>query len=166
VDRATLLGILDDHQAWLRDGTGQRADLRGADLRGADLRDANLQRADLRDADLRGADLRGADLRDANLQRADLRDANLRGANLGTPGSKSGPSVSAEQLAEAPTLLVEILRQHFGDGDAGRGLAGICHALDAGEHLRLYTALSVTADSRQDVAAAYAQLVEANGRVA
>ena len=75
--REKLQDILTQHQLWLNNESGKRADLRNADLRGADLRDANLS-----GADLRGADLLSANLRDANLSDADLSDANLRDANL------------------------------------------------------------------------------------
>ena len=46
---------LQQHAAWLRDGSGKRIEVVNANLRDADLRDANLRGADLRDADLRGA---------------------------------------------------------------------------------------------------------------
>ena len=61
-----LQHALEQHQLWLLDKGGQRANLRGADLRGANLYEANL-----RGANLRGANLRGADLRGANLTRAE-----------------------------------------------------------------------------------------------
>jgi hypothetical protein len=65
--KEVLADILEKHDLWLRNGSGERADLRNADLRDADLRNA-----DLRDADLRNADLRDANLRDANLRNADV----------------------------------------------------------------------------------------------
>ena len=65
--------ILIEHNKWLNNEGGSRANLRGADLRWADLSDANLSDADLRGADLRGANLRGADLRWANLRGADYK---------------------------------------------------------------------------------------------
>jgi hypothetical protein len=69
--------VLEEHNKWLDNDGGERANLRGAnlrdaDLRGADLRRADLQRADLQDADLRCANLRGANLRGANLRGADI----------------------------------------------------------------------------------------------
>ena len=67
--------ILSEHQKWLDDESGSRADLRDADLRVANLRDA-----DLCGADLRGADLCRANLRGANLIVANLTDANLWGS--------------------------------------------------------------------------------------
>jgi uncharacterized protein YjbI with pentapeptide repeats len=74
--------ILEDHELWLKDEGGKRADLSNADLKDADLRGADLSNADLRDADLRDADLRGADLRDADLRGADLRGADLIDADF------------------------------------------------------------------------------------
>ena len=94
--------ILGNHQKWLNEDGGKKADLsnsnlnyaelRGADLRVADLRGANLNYAELGGANLtysnlRGVNLRGtnltyADLRGANLNYADLRGADLRGADL------------------------------------------------------------------------------------
>lgn len=50
--------ILFEHEAWLN-GSGVRADLRGANLCDANLRRANLCGANLCGADLCGADLRG-----------------------------------------------------------------------------------------------------------
>nr|WP_262927037.1 pentapeptide repeat-containing protein [Listeria monocytogenes] len=82
MNQAELDVVIEKHEKWLRDGHGERADLRGADLRGANLRRADLRRADLSYADLSGADLNGADLRGANLSYADLSGADLRGANL------------------------------------------------------------------------------------
>jgi hypothetical protein len=71
-----------EHQKWLKDSKGKRADLFGEDLYGADLRDADLHNADLRDANLRDANLRGANLYGADLCGANLYGANLRGADL------------------------------------------------------------------------------------
>ena len=77
MDQTELTEILDKHQKWLREGRGERANLRGADLWRADLKEADLE-----EADLGGADLGGANLRGANLRRADLRRADLGGADL------------------------------------------------------------------------------------
>ena len=74
--------ILEQHELYLNDEGGAKANLQGADLQEADLRGADLRWADLRGADLRCADLRGADLRCADLQGANLRCADLQGANL------------------------------------------------------------------------------------
>ena len=92
MNREELDIILKDHQAWLCDEGGHRANLQGADLSGADLKGAvlkgaYLQRAYLKGADLKGADLREADLRRTNLTGADLsgvylREADLQGADL------------------------------------------------------------------------------------
>ncbi|WP_270997857.1 pentapeptide repeat-containing protein [Listeria seeligeri] len=92
MNQAELDVVIEKHEKWLRDGYGERANLRGADLRradlsyadlnGADLSGANLRRADLRRADLSGANLSGANLSYANLRRADLSGADLNGADL------------------------------------------------------------------------------------
>ncbi|PDG46650.1 hypothetical protein AWL32_12840 [Listeria monocytogenes] len=87
MNQAELDVVIEKHEKWLRDGHGERANLRRADLRRADLsyadlRGANLSCADLNYADLNGADLNGADLRRANLSYADLNGANLSYANL------------------------------------------------------------------------------------
>ncbi|EAF3890333.1 hypothetical protein CWT29_09500 [Listeria monocytogenes] len=63
--------ILENHEKWLRDEGGERADLRCADLREADLREVNLSYANLRHADLSNADLR-----EVNLSYADLNWVN------------------------------------------------------------------------------------------
>ena len=80
--------ILENHQKWLNNDGGKKADLsnsnlrdanlRGANLRGADLAGADLSYADLRDTELNYTDLRGANLMGADLSGADLTDANLR----------------------------------------------------------------------------------------
>lgn len=62
MNQAELDVVIEKHEKWLRDGYGERANLRGANLRGADLRGADLRRADLRCADLSGANLSYADL--------------------------------------------------------------------------------------------------------
>ncbi|EAE6961494.1 pentapeptide repeat-containing protein [Listeria monocytogenes] len=82
MNQAELDVVIEKHEKWLRDGYGERADLRGADLSGANLRFADLRGADLSGANLRFADLRGADLSGANLRFADLRGADLNNANL------------------------------------------------------------------------------------
>ncbi|EJA0911454.1 pentapeptide repeat-containing protein [Listeria monocytogenes] len=87
MNQAELDVVIEKHEKWLRDGHGERADLRGANLRRADLRRADLSYADLSYADLSYADLRGAnlsyaDLSGADLNGADLSYADLRGANL------------------------------------------------------------------------------------
>ncbi|MGJ6842666.1 pentapeptide repeat-containing protein, partial [Listeria monocytogenes] len=60
MNQAELDVVIEKHEKWLRDGYGERADLRGADLSGANLRFADLRGADLSGANLRFADLRGA----------------------------------------------------------------------------------------------------------
>ncbi|EHC3035437.1 TPA: pentapeptide repeat-containing protein [Listeria monocytogenes] len=74
--------ILENHEKWLRDEGGERADLRCADLSNANLRHADLSNADLSNADLSNADLSNADLSNADLREADLREVNLSYANL------------------------------------------------------------------------------------
>ncbi|HAA8075775.1 pentapeptide repeat-containing protein [Listeria monocytogenes] len=82
MNQAELDVVIEKHEKWLRDGYGERANLRGANLSYADLSCANLSCANLRGANLRGANLSCANLRGANLSYADLSCANLRGANL------------------------------------------------------------------------------------
>ena len=82
MEKEKLNEILENHELWLNNKGGKRADLNGADLRYADLRYADLRYANLKGADLYNADLRYADLRYANLYNADLRYANLKGADL------------------------------------------------------------------------------------
>ena len=77
MNKDELKTILEQHQLWLEDNGGERADLRWANLRSADLRWADLRWANLRSANLQGADLQGADLRGADLRGADLQGANL-----------------------------------------------------------------------------------------
>ncbi|EPD6607547.1 pentapeptide repeat-containing protein [Listeria monocytogenes] len=81
MNQAELDVVIEKHEKWLRDGYGERADLRGANLRHADLRRADLSGANLRHADLRRADLSYADLRHADLRRADLSYADLNWIN-------------------------------------------------------------------------------------
>ncbi|HBI5792201.1 hypothetical protein AWL00_12075 [Listeria monocytogenes] len=71
MNQAELDVVIEKHEKWLRDGYGERADLRGA----------NLRHADLRRADLSGANLSYADLSYANLRRADLSYADLNWIN-------------------------------------------------------------------------------------
>ena len=73
--------ILFEHEAWLN-GSGVRANLRGANLRDANLCDADLRNANLCNANLCRADLRSANLCLANLCHADLREAKLSGVRL------------------------------------------------------------------------------------
>jgi uncharacterized protein YjbI with pentapeptide repeats len=73
---------LQQHAAWIRDGSGMRLEAINTNLAGANLRWANLQEAELHGANLSGANLKGADLRWANLQETNLAGANLCCANL------------------------------------------------------------------------------------
>ena len=87
-----LNDILKQHDLWLKNDGGVRADLSdtdlfGADLRGVNLRFANLSGSDLRKTDLRytelfRADLRGVDLRFADLSGSYLIEADLSGSDL------------------------------------------------------------------------------------
>ncbi|EDN8640547.1 hypothetical protein GUM08_04000 [Listeria monocytogenes] len=92
MNQAELDVVIEKHEKWLRDGYGERANLRGANLSYADLSCANLRGANLRGADLSCANLRGANLSGADLSYADLRRADLRGANL------SGADLSCADL--------------------------------------------------------------------
>ncbi|HAC0714663.1 TPA_asm: hypothetical protein GYZ54_09000 [Listeria monocytogenes] len=74
--------VVENHEKWLKDESGQFANLSNANLKGANLSYANLRCANLSYADLRGADLRGADLSYAYLKCADLSYADLKGADL------------------------------------------------------------------------------------
>jgi len=100
-----LAKILIDHNKWLMNGDGNRADLRGADLSGANLSNANLSGADLSGADLSDAYLRDANLSCADLNGADLSGANLRGANL------SGANLSGAKNAELAWALTVVAPQ-------------------------------------------------------
>ena len=62
MNRDELNIILKEHEKWLQDEGGARADLRNADLAYADLQNADLRYADLQYVYLRSADLRGANL--------------------------------------------------------------------------------------------------------
>ncbi|MBX9528473.1 pentapeptide repeat-containing protein [Listeria monocytogenes] len=97
MNQAELDVVIEKHEKWLRDGYGERADLRGANLRRADLSGANLRGANLSYANLSYADLRRADLSGANLRRANLRGANLSGANL-RGANLSGANLSYADL--------------------------------------------------------------------
>jgi len=79
--------ILEDHQKWLNNEGGERANLswsnlRNADLRGVNLTNANLSRANLTGAKLIGVNLTCANLTNANLINADLSRIDLTGADL------------------------------------------------------------------------------------
>lgn len=99
--KVNIKKIVCDHELWLYDLAGARADLSNADLRYADLRGRNLRGADLRGADLRYANLNGAFLRGADLRGADLSGADL-GRSTGGPlyysVSLSGHGVTVQQL--------------------------------------------------------------------
>ncbi|EEO3727440.1 pentapeptide repeat-containing protein [Listeria monocytogenes] len=94
--------ILENHEKWLRDEGGERADLRCADLSNANLRHADLREADLRHADLSNADLSNADLREADLREVNLSYANLRHADL------SNADLSNADLREADLREVNL----------------------------------------------------------
>ncbi|HHQ1035425.1 TPA: pentapeptide repeat-containing protein [Listeria innocua] len=74
MNQAELDVVIEKHEKWLRDGYGERANLRRADLSNANLSYADLNGADLRGANLSYADLNGADLSDADLNWINWRD--------------------------------------------------------------------------------------------
>ena len=74
-----LKHILVEHQKWLKDYGGKRADLQGANLRGAHLAGADLRRADLQGAHLARADLEGMNYRPyLHILKLQLPDTKLR----------------------------------------------------------------------------------------
>jgi len=82
-----LDAVLADHELWLGEKGGKRANLYGAkldfaDLTGANLCGANLNATNLHRAKMRNADLNGASLNGANLYGADLTRANLCGVGF------------------------------------------------------------------------------------
>ncbi|EAE2973587.1 pentapeptide repeat-containing protein, partial [Listeria monocytogenes] len=95
MNQAELDVVIEKHEKWLRDGYGERANLRVANLSYADLSCANLRGANLSYADLSCANLSCANLRVANLSGANLSCANLRGANL------SGADLNGANLSYA-----------------------------------------------------------------
>lgn len=74
--------ILKNHELWLNNEGGKRADLSGVDLSNTDLNGVDLERVDLSNANLKLADLSNANLKLANLYGANLYGANLYNANL------------------------------------------------------------------------------------
>ena len=82
MDKNEIQEILEQHQLWLNNNGGKRADLRGIDLYGVDLHKANLRGAYLHSARLGGADLSFTNLNYATLCNTDLHNANLWGASL------------------------------------------------------------------------------------
>ena len=87
INQEELNKILKEHELWLKEEGGKRADLKFADLSGVNLKDVNLRYADLRytnlsNANLRYANLRYTDFRNAYLGYADLKFADLEYADL------------------------------------------------------------------------------------
>lgn len=87
ISKEELNKILEEHELWLKDEGGKRADLKFADLSGVNLKDVNLRYADLRytnlsNVNLRYANLRYTDFRNAYLGHADLKFADLEYADL------------------------------------------------------------------------------------
>ena len=72
MEQEKLNEIIADHNKWLKNEGGKRANLAGADLYGADLRGADLEGANLRGAVLEGAKLEGVNLCGADLEGAEL----------------------------------------------------------------------------------------------
>lgn len=77
-----LTVILENHEKWIKQREGKKADLMEADLRNASLRGVYLRGADLIKADLGETDLREANLSEANLFGAKLSGAKIFGSNL------------------------------------------------------------------------------------
>ncbi|WP_285305059.1 pentapeptide repeat-containing protein [Listeria monocytogenes] len=109
MNQAELDVVIEKHEKWLRDGYGERANLRGANLSYADLSCANLRGANLRGANLSYANLRGANLRGANLSYADLSCANLRVANLSYANLR-GANLRVANLSGADLSYADLRR--------------------------------------------------------
>ena len=82
MDQNEIQEILEQHQLWLNNNGGKRADLRGVDLRGANLYSVQLGNACLSLADLSYANLRNADLHNVSLFGANLHEADLHSTDL------------------------------------------------------------------------------------
>ena len=109
-----LNDILKQHDLWLKNYGGFKADLSYTDLFVADLKLANLSRADLSGANLIGADLREADLKGADLSGADLSGANLIGADL------SGADLSGADLSRADLSRADLSEANLMGADLKR----------------------------------------------
>jgi uncharacterized protein YjbI with pentapeptide repeats len=126
---APIQEILRNHEKWIRQREGQKADLIGADLCGidlggaylrgsdlikADLTGANLEKANLSGANLfgvnlTGANLKGSNLNGANLEKANLREAEMRGADISEGNLKGAylPWAKMERVTAVRAILVE-----------------------------------------------------------
>lgn len=109
MEKEKLNEILENHELWLNNKGGKRADLSGADLRYANLYNADLYNADLRYANLKGADLRNINLNNANLKcadlyNADLMDTDLYNANL-TGSNLTGSNLNNANLTNIKTNM-------------------------------------------------------------
>ena len=100
--------ILENHEKWLRQEGGKRANLNDANLIKANLRSANLRYSHLQNADLRGADLQGvsfcgADLYGAKFLNSNICSADFYGAKLwGAKGIyQFGPMPTSERVCYA-----------------------------------------------------------------
>lgn len=80
-----LKKILSDHEKWLENDGGERADLSESDLRGISLSGINLSGSDLSESDLSWSNLSRSRLSRCNLSGSCLSESDLRGAFLPPP---------------------------------------------------------------------------------
>jgi hypothetical protein len=140
-----LAAVLADHELWVNEKGGKRANLYGAkldfaDLTGANLSGANLSATNLHRANLSGADLGGVELCGANLYGADLRRSNLDSAifydaNL-TRTKLAGANLREAKFEgariEADRKVIQLLR-HATRSDGEELFLWHCHELPCHE---------------------------------
>ena len=127
MNKRKLNQILKNHEDWLENRGGERANLFGADLFRVNLSGADLSKADLSKANLSGADLSGATLSGANLSGATLSGANLSGADLSganlSRANLSGVDLSRVDLSKADLSRANLSRANlFGADLSGANL--------------------------------------------
>ena len=114
INQEELNKILKEHELWLIDEGGKRADLSNANLsyanlKSTDLTYANLSNTNLEYADLTYADLTYVDLTYANLSNADLTYADLIHADLSYSNLKdanlSNANLSSANLKDIKTNI-------------------------------------------------------------
>lgn len=119
-----LAAVLADHELWLEEKGGRRAnlygakldfaDLTGANLCGANLNATNLHRAKLSNAYLTGVELCGANLYGADLTRSVLSGATFYDANI-TRAKLDGADLSDVNFEgarmEVGKTIIQLLRR-------------------------------------------------------
>ncbi len=96
VDDKLFMKMVQDHEAWLKDGSGKKADFSGMDLRDHDFVNVDLQKADFEGADIAGMKFIRCNLAFVNFKNANMENVVFSKCELYQTNMQSARMVDCE----------------------------------------------------------------------